>query len=238
VWDVGDGKSAITFTHPTQRTTRFVLTIERAKGVVVEARWLGDEPTGTTKFSEFTKVADTWWPTQVDVVDETGRVTSSTRYVVETLAADAFAKRIDAELVPRAQLIELGPPPADLDTAKQHSKDGKATLEDRLLLLADAARRGESDEAKRLYGDFAAPLAGRFGLVRIELQLELITRRHEGAPGACSLEPDCWSGTPTTAASLARPLNLTSPLNSGEEVPAPRAPSRSTGTAPTAATTC
>jgi Tfp pilus assembly protein PilF len=218
--DAGDGKTAITFTHPTQHSTRFVLTIDRAKSVVVEARWLGDEPTGTTRFSEFMQVADAWWPTQVEDVDETGRVTSTTRYVVESLAADAFAKRVEAELAPRAQLIELGPPPADLDMAKQHSKDGKATLEDRLMLLADAARRGEADEAKRLYGEFAAPLAGRFGLVRIEMQLELITRRHEELRQALLAQAGLLVKNPNDRElSLAEDLlNLTAPLNSGEEV--------------------
>ncbi len=177
--DVGEGKTAITFVHPTQPTSRFVLTIERARGVVVEARWLGDVPTGTTRFSEFTQVAGAWWPTIVENVDPTGRVTSTTRFVIEALSADAFAKRIAAELAPRAGLIELGAPPKDLDVAKQHAAQEKATPEERFALLADAARRGEADEARRLFTAFAAPYAGRFGLPRVELQLELVTRRRE-----------------------------------------------------------
>ncbi|HET6162524.1 MAG TPA: hypothetical protein VFG37_02580, partial [Planctomycetota bacterium] len=218
--DVGDGKTAITFVHPTQPSSRFVLTIERSRGVVVEARWLGDVPTGTTRFSEFTQVAGQWWPTLVENVEPAGRVTSTTRYVIEALSADAFAKRVAAELAPRAGLIELAPPPKDLDVAKQHAAQEQATPEDRFALLADAARRGEADEARRLFTAFAAPYAGRFGLPRVELQLELVTRRREELRTAVLAQAERLVKQPDACElSIADDLlGLTGTFNAGQEV--------------------
>lgn len=177
--DLGDGKVELTLTHPARTNNPLVVTIDRKRAVVLEATWRSDPPQGTNRFSDFVEVAGATFPTTITTLDAKGRVVALQKLTIEALAPADFATKIDAELATRSQLIELGPPPKDLDTAKQHAAKNEATLEDLWLLLVDASVRGEIDEAQTRFAALEKRMAGRYGLTPISLSVLSIGRRHE-----------------------------------------------------------
>jgi predicted Zn-dependent protease len=177
--ELGDDRVELTLTHPQRPKNPLVLTIDRKRAVVLEARWQSDPPQGTTRFSDFVEVAGRSFPTTITTLDAKERVVFAEKLTIEALSAADFATRIDAELSTRPQLVELGPSPKDLDTAKQHVAKNEATLEDLWMVLAAASARGDADEAQQRFAAFEPRVAGRFGVTRIKLALLSIGRRHE-----------------------------------------------------------
>src|SRR5262249_56946100 len=120
---------------------------------------------------------------------------------------------------PGAGVTEPGPAPRAPGAARRGAGRERRPLGARFRLLADGARRGEAEEARRLFTAFAAPLAGKLGLSRIELQVELVTRRHEELRAGLLAQAQLLVKEPNERElSLAEDLlSLAAPFNAGQE---------------------
>jgi predicted Zn-dependent protease len=218
--DLGDGKVELRFTQPGNPEYAVLLTIDRARALLLESRTIQhDEVTWTTRYSGFVERLGVAWPTTIEQVDAKGRVASTQRLEFEALDAAAAAARFDALLAPRGRCIELGAPPKDLESAKQAVADGKARLEDHLLLLRAALARGEPEPAQAPLAAIRKLVEGKPGLERIELAVLMRSRRHEELRQRLLADAAALAATPRDAEfSIVQDLlGLSSALDAGAE---------------------
>ena len=76
--DPGDGTVTVTLIHRTNKQIRIRITIETERKVVtlIEQwnQWVdqASPPTSSTKYSDYVKVANVWWPQQIAILNEQG----------------------------------------------------------------------------------------------------------------------------------------------------------------------
>jgi Flp pilus assembly protein TadD len=179
--DLGDGRVRLTLRAPAGPERSLAITIERARGLVLETTWteLGKPGTRQT-FGAFQEVGGQWWPGEIQSFDAGGKRYLHNLVRVEALDRAAFGARIAAELEPRSEAILLGPLPEDLQAAKQAALEGKAGLEQRWTLLCHFADSARWNLAAPHFAAFEELARGKIGLQSIRaVYLQAARRREE-----------------------------------------------------------
>ncbi|MGD0897041.1 MAG: VIT domain-containing protein [Thermoguttaceae bacterium] len=134
--------------------------------------------TSEQRFGNFVEVAGAWWATQAEGFDSEGRRTSLATLELRTLGAPLFAERTKKELAIRsdAQLLRLPLPP--LADAKKALAAGKASLEDRLVLLLHFAGSQQWTRVME-HLDAVEKLSGKPAIRWLRYAVEQVARKHQ-----------------------------------------------------------
>jgi hypothetical protein len=114
--------------------TRYLIDTARRVVLSVESRQDG-KTTATTRHDEFVEVAGAWWATRSETVDAKGRRTSLTTLKLATLPVGDLTAAIRQQLAGREQVQFLHEPLPRLVDAKRALAAGKATFDDRVVLM-------------------------------------------------------------------------------------------------------
>jgi tetratricopeptide (TPR) repeat protein len=157
--------------------------IDSARHVVVEVEYRNwDKIQSTTKFDDFVEVAGSWWARKVESLDDKGKRTGLTTLTIKSLSAEELAGRIKEELAGRDQILFVKAPLPRLSAARIAVAAGKASLEDRIVLLQhfaaiqqatkvreqlDAIEKLTDKPAKRWFDAAVLQLTRRFDELRL-----------------------------------------------------------------------
>ncbi len=218
--DLGQGRVRVSLRHPSSPKGVYILLIEREQALVLEAAWSDDgEVKSRTTFGAFQEAGGAWWPGEVRIADEQGRETTLTTLRVAPTSAAELESRIAPAFAERGDALLLGEDPEDLQAAKQAARDGKASLEDRWLLLRYYARTQRWNEAAPHLAAIEALAAGRPGLVPIRAAYLQNSRENEALAGFLLQAAADLAETPREAELdlSAQLLAFASALNQGNE---------------------
>lgn len=180
VEDLGDGRAVLALRHPSSPGRSLALTIDRARGLVLELAWTEDgKPGGRQSFGSFQEVGGAWWPSEIQAFDAKGKRYSQTIVRVEALAGAEFERRTTAALAPLGAAIVLGPLPTDLQQAKQAALEGKASLEQRWMLVCHFAETARWELAAPHWAAFEELVRGKIGEGFLHAQVLQLSRRRE-----------------------------------------------------------
>ena len=181
----GDDRVTVTFMTKGPTDSQRLL-IDTARHVILknESHQNG-KVISTTTLDDFVEVAGRWLARKITVTDTQGRTTSETTLDMKVLTADEFAKRIATETAAKSRVQFLRGPAPTLANARQNVADGKASFDDRIMLLMHfASRQLWEDVLKQI--DAAETLvqmlaAGKPGVPWIRTAALVAMRRNEEA---------------------------------------------------------
>lgn len=194
-----DGALELTFAPPDGAAGRLIVVADPTRRVVRSVRYQADAD--TTTWSVVFDVAEAhgaWWPTAMRRF-QGDRLVESTKIAVEPLASAAFEQALAEVLAVRGDALLLGPAPTSLRAARLAVKEGKATLEERWLLLGALAGAQRWDAARPHLDAVVAAARGKRGAVALEATALLSSRRLEGLRLLLRGEADALSKTPRAA---------------------------------------
>jgi Tfp pilus assembly protein PilF len=175
-----DGQVLLVLRHVLRSHDEVRLLIDTAKAaaISIEHRSYG-RVTGSTKASDLVEIGGVWLPRKVENFDDQGRLTSVTTRKFEVVADEQFAARLKSELALPATTLTIKTPLPTLKAAQAAATSGKATLEDRLVLLVDFAARQKWDEANAQFVECEKLMAGKSFATWAKLWLLQASRRNE-----------------------------------------------------------
>jgi predicted Zn-dependent protease len=175
-----EGQALLVLRHVIRSHEEIRLLIDTVKATTlsIEHRSYG-RMTGSTKASDLVEVAGVWLPRKIEHFDEQGRRTSATTREYKVLTTDQFAERLKQELKPVTAMATISAPLPPQDAAQAAVAGGKATLEDRLVLLADFAARQKWTEASAQFAECEKLLAGKPFAAWLKVWFLQASRRNE-----------------------------------------------------------
>jgi len=155
-----------------------LLDLERSVILEVSSLFEGKK-TGAQTFSEFTRVARSFWPGKLEVTDGDGKIRSTAKLSHEELSGEAFAATMDRALAPVSVAILLAQPLPQLVESKQRARDGEARFAERWVLMNHFAMTQRWKQVKEHFIAMEAPFEGKQGLDCIRLEVLKASRRNE-----------------------------------------------------------
>ena len=142
--DLENGTSIVTLTHRQTPSYRKQITIERERGVVTSIETftresVEDVANSVEKFSQYKKVAGTWWPALIETFDRSGKLTVATNQEVKLLPASTFGKQFKKALPNREKVLLIANPMPTLRQSLIAAREGSADVRDYLNLIVDAS---------------------------------------------------------------------------------------------------
>ncbi len=174
-----EGKAEVRFKNP-DGSLSVVIVVDLSRKVVVEQRNMADgKVASTVSFGGFAEVSNMILPGEIATADDKGKTTSRTKISWKSLARDEFDALAAAVLSKKAEAILLGEQPAKIDDCRQADKEGRATVEDYMLLALDAASRQDWDAADKPVAALLKAVSGRWGSEIMKIELLQQRRRLE-----------------------------------------------------------
>jgi predicted Zn-dependent protease len=156
---------------------RVLIDTAKASALSIEHRSYG-RATSRSQASDLVEIAGVWLPRKVEHFDEQGRRTSVTEREYKLLTTEQFAERLKEELAPVTAMATIHAPLPFVADA-QEAAAGKATLEDRLVLLVDFAARQKWVEASAQFAECDKLLAGKPFAAWLKVGFLQASRRNE-----------------------------------------------------------
>ena len=145
VEDAGENRMRLILSHPNS-ASRVIALLDTQRHCLLEWRRELDGKVGSrTVFSEFVRVAGSYWPTRVENFDGADRQTSLVTLSINPLSQDAFQETWDETWGPEESLLILTEPMPSVLMAKVSLQRGLATSEDRLALATHFYRTQQWD---------------------------------------------------------------------------------------------
>ncbi|MEX0717093.1 MAG: VIT domain-containing protein [Planctomycetaceae bacterium] len=156
------------------------ITIDTARHALLRVEWRSVDGgvTGAT-YGDYVHAAGAWWPRKIETFDRKGRVLSRTVQSVELLDEDAFAKRFAAERPDPGRAWLVRSPLPGVRAARIAVADGSAGMDQRLVLLLEAARIQNWDEAFAQLAAIEKLAPEKPGLAWLRVAVLKTARRHE-----------------------------------------------------------
>jgi tetratricopeptide (TPR) repeat protein len=162
--------------------TRLVIDVKRKVLLSLENRVSG-KVAGTISFDDFVEAAGCWWACKVETRDQQGRRTSLETQTVRELSAAVLRERIQKELAARETAQLLRQPLPRLADAKRALKAGKASFEDRLVLLGHFAVSQRWARALEHLEKAESLASGKPGVRWLRVAFLNVSRRHDELKG-------------------------------------------------------
>jgi Flp pilus assembly protein TadD len=162
---VAKDRELLILKHKTQPAyeTRVLVDTNRRVVLSTESRHNG-KATGATKYEDFVEIGGVWWARRGETLDEKGRRRSLTTQTVTGLSADEFTDRMAQELAGKSKVLFLRQPLPKVTEAKAAVAAGRATFDDRAVLVLHFASTQQWTRAREHLEACERLAAGKSGM--------------------------------------------------------------------------
>lgn len=133
----GEARSTLIITQSSEGEVTFEMRvlIDTQRHVVLEQTWRWLEGATKTTFDNFVSLHGQWWATKITRTDAQSRINTVTELKITAHDAQQFQQALTANLTERANVRFVHLPGGSVERAKQAVAEGKATVEEHLLVL-------------------------------------------------------------------------------------------------------
>jgi hypothetical protein len=194
-----EGPTVLILKHVLRTHEEIRFTIDDARHAVLSIEWREfGKQTGSIKASDLVEIAGVWLPQRVEHFDEQGRRTHVTTRKFEIVNCEQLADTLKRALDFRAAALTIQTPLPSLSAAQKREREGKASLEDRVVLLISFVARQRWDEAHAQLAECEKLMAGKSFAVWTKIWLLTASRRNEELRQTISAQAQVLSQQPRT----------------------------------------
>ena len=176
---IAKDRALLILKHKNDRYAEARYVIDTARHVILSAeRRHRGKVQSTTKFDDFVEIAGTWWARKIETLDEAGKRTALETQTIADVPAGAFAERMKLELAAKEKVLFLKRPLPKISEAKLAVAAGKATFDDRALLVLHFSATQQWSRAKEHLAECERLAKGLPGMRWLSNAYLLASRQH------------------------------------------------------------
>ncbi len=159
---------------------RIVYLIDTSRHVILKTETFdNDRLSQTDVFSDFVKIADTWWAKSIVTTDAKGRQIAETTVAPREPGEAAYAAEILATQNQQAAVATIRLPVPTFQKARQHVADGTADFTDRIVMIVQECHLQQWDELFQHLEQAEKLAAGKPGVRWLRPAIDAEIRRNE-----------------------------------------------------------